>query len=65
MTEADWLACTDPRRMLGFLRGKASERKWRLFACALCRAVRGTLYLGAGPALVDGMLAALEVAPSP
>jgi hypothetical protein len=28
--------------MLGFLRGKASERKLRLFACAFGRAVRGS-----------------------
>lgn len=30
MTEADWLRCTGP--MLDFVRGKASERKLRLFA---------------------------------
>lgn len=39
MTDAEWLACDDPERLLGFLRGKASERKLRLFACACCRRV--------------------------
>ena len=36
MTEADWLACRNPPVMLEFLRGKASERKLRLFACGCC-----------------------------
>src|SRR5262249_36528310 len=39
MTEAEWLACTDPEEMLPLLRGKASDRKLRLFACSWARRV--------------------------
>jgi hypothetical protein len=35
MTEAEWLQATDPNSMLEFVRGKASDRKPRLFAHAL------------------------------
>jgi hypothetical protein len=37
VTEQEWDGCTDPGKMLEFLRGKGSERKLRLFICACCR----------------------------
>jgi hypothetical protein len=37
--ETAWLACTDPDAMLRFLRGRVSERKLRLFACACIRRI--------------------------
>jgi hypothetical protein len=37
MTEAEWGACDDPIVLLHALRGLATERKLRLWACACCR----------------------------
>lgn len=37
MTEAEWMDCTEPGKMLKFLTGKIGDRKLRLFACACCR----------------------------
>ena len=48
MTEAEWMACTNPQRMLEFLRGKASDRKLRLFTCASCSLHYGK-YFQLGP----------------
>jgi hypothetical protein len=39
MTEAEWMACTDPGPMLDFILGKATDRKLRLFAVTCCRRV--------------------------
>jgi hypothetical protein len=39
VTPDEWDRCTDPEKMLKFVRGKASGRKWRLFCCGCCRSV--------------------------
>jgi hypothetical protein len=37
MTEAEWLACVVPERMMKRFYPRPSSRKYRLFACACCR----------------------------
>jgi hypothetical protein len=39
MTEAEWMECEDPEKMLEFLRWKSSDRKLRLLACACCHTI--------------------------
>jgi hypothetical protein len=39
MTEEEWLEDADELEMLEFVRGKASDRKLRLFNCACCRII--------------------------
>lgn len=39
MTEAEWMAVTEPLQMLGLLGDNPNLRKLRLFACACCREV--------------------------
>jgi hypothetical protein len=39
MSEAEWLASADIQSMLAFLRGRGSERKMILFACACCHSI--------------------------
>jgi 2'-5' RNA ligase len=39
LTEQEWLECDDPKKMLAFLEGRASDRKLRLFCVACCRGI--------------------------
>jgi hypothetical protein len=39
MTEAEWLAATDPTPMLAFLGQRATDRRMRLFATVCCRRI--------------------------
>ncbi len=54
MERRAWQSSADPEPMLAFLRGRTSDRKLRLFACACCRRLSHLL--------VDDTLAALEIA---
>ena len=55
MTEAEWMAATDPTPMLEFLKGKASDRKLRLAVCGAARLLPSSR-------LPDSLLDTLEVA---
>jgi hypothetical protein len=70
MTEAEWLACDDPRPMLEKVRGGCRERKWRLFCCACCRRVwrllrdpRHRAAVAAAERLADGEISPEELVP--
>src|SRR5262245_58975080 len=55
MTEADWLTCTEPLRLLHFLGSRASARKLRLFAAACCRRASGLLADGRFRAVIEAI----------
>ena len=43
MTEDEWRACEDPKRMGKFLGQRSYRRKQGLFAVACCRRIAGAL----------------------
>src|SRR5205823_4204203 len=43
MTEQEWLECTNPGSTLGYLQGKMSGRKLRLFVCSCVRRLWSSL----------------------
>ena len=67
MTEAEWLVATELSPMLAFLRGKASDRKLRLFGLDCCRLVialldpRGLKAVGAAERYADGLCSPEEL----
>jgi hypothetical protein len=69
MTEEEWLSCTEPARLLEFLRAKASERKLRLLMAAACRRVihlldepEYVLLIEAGERVAEGKLSPASLA---
>ncbi|HXG12005.1 MAG TPA: hypothetical protein VNK04_19785 [Gemmataceae bacterium] len=67
MTESEWLKCSDPLPMLDFLRGRAGDRKLRLFAAACSRRVwhwiddLGRQAVEAAEAFADGLMGPEEL----
>src|SRR5262249_18201429 len=69
MTEHDWLHGRDPAPLLNVLRGQASGRKFRLFACACCRLIwrhlrdeRSRRLVAVMELSADGLVSAEQVA---
>jgi hypothetical protein len=62
MTEAEWLACTDPTPMWPLLSEKLTARKSRLFCVACCRRVWDVLQEMQGTLEYDNLHDALETA---
>jgi hypothetical protein len=69
VNEVGWLASDDLDALLGFVLGRASERKLRLFACACCRRVwhlladpRSRQALEVAERYADGHASAVELA---
>ena len=60
MTEEQWLSCTDPTVMLEFLRGKVSDRKLRLFACACYRRFPQLFEIAQARTVVEGIEKCVE-----
>jgi hypothetical protein len=68
MKEADWLTCPTAERLLSHLKGRAGERKLRLYGAACCRrcwpllAVRARAAVEAVERFADGLCGADELA---
>ena len=68
MTEAEWLTCQVPEKLIAALGRKASKRKRRLLACAFCYRVkslvtdeRGLATLTAAEQFADGLINGAEL----
>jgi hypothetical protein len=53
MTEAEWFATKDIKKLLKFLRDRISSRKAQLYLCGGCRQIAHLLYDEASVEMVD------------